>query len=89
MFIKKIYNLFKKDLFLIPRSITGKGLRDTLKIFKKIFPRLKIKKIKSGKKVETKEASRTYGSGKSFGRGLPKPKAAPRHLKEEVIELRT
>jgi len=45
--------------------------------------------IKSGKKVETKEASRTYGSGKSFGRGLPKPKAAPRHLKEEVIELRT
>jgi hypothetical protein len=45
--------------------------------------------IKSGKKVETKEASRTYGSGKSFGRGLPKPKTAPRHLKEEVIELRT
>ena len=45
--------------------------------------------IKRGKKVETKEASRTYGSGRSFGRGLPKPKAAPRHLKEEVIELRT
>jgi hypothetical protein len=45
--------------------------------------------IKKGKKVETKEASRTYGSGRSFGRGLPKPKAAPRHLKEEVIELRT
>ena len=45
--------------------------------------------MKKGKKVETKEASRTYGSGRSFGRGLPKPKAAPRHLKEEVIELRT
>jgi hypothetical protein len=45
--------------------------------------------IKKGKKVETKEASRTYGSGRSFGRGLPKPKAAPRHLKEEVVELRT
>jgi len=45
--------------------------------------------IKKGKKMETKEASRTYGSGRSFGRGLPKPKAAPRHLKEEVVELRT
>jgi len=45
--------------------------------------------IKSGKRVETKEASRTYGSGRSFGKGLPKPKAAPRHLKEEVVELRT
>jgi hypothetical protein len=44
---------------------------------------------KTYEKRETKEASRTYGSGRSFGRGLPKPKAAPRHLKEEVIELRT
>jgi len=49
-----------------------------------------FKPIKKGKKMETKEASRTYGTGRSFGRnGLPKPKAAPRHLKEEVVELRT
>jgi hypothetical protein len=29
------------------------------------------------------EASRTYGAGKRFGRGLDKPKAAPRHLHQE------
>ena len=35
-------------------------------------------------KEETKEASRTLGNGKRWGRkGLDKPKAAPRHLKVE------
>lgn len=42
---------------------------------------------KESKKSETKEASRTYGSGKYFGKkGLPKPKAAPRHLKVESVD---
>ena len=41
---------------------------------------------KNVKKSETKEASRTLGSGKYWGReGLPKPKAAPRHLRKESI----
>jgi hypothetical protein len=39
------------------------------------------------KKTETKEASRTLGSGKRWGRkGLNKPKAAPRHLKVESVD---
>jgi len=39
------------------------------------------------KKTETKEASRTLGAGRRFGRnGLPKPKAAPRHLNVESVE---
>lgn len=43
-----------------------------------------VDKKVEGKKVETKEASRTLASGKAFGKkGLPKPKAAPRHLKVE------
>ena len=38
-------------------------------------------------KRETKEASRTLGNGKYWGReGLPKPKAAPRHIRKESIE---
>ena len=46
----------------------------------------KMKKVE-GKKVETKEASRTLGNGKYWGReGLPKPKAAPRHLRKEGTE---
>jgi hypothetical protein len=41
--------------------------------------------MKTPKKIETKEASRTLGNGKYWGReGLPKPKAAPRHLRESV-----
>jgi len=44
-------------------------------------------KMKSVKKVETKEASRTLGTGRYFGKkGLPKPKAAPRHLRVESVE---
>jgi hypothetical protein len=39
------------------------------------------------KKEETKEASRTLGNGKRWGRnGLDKPKAAPRHLRVESTE---
>jgi len=39
------------------------------------------------KKTETKEASRTLGTGRRFGKhGLPKPKAAPRHLNVESVE---
>jgi len=42
------------------------------------------KKLKNVSKEETKEASRTLGSGRRFGRaGLDKPKAAPRHLYKE------
>jgi len=46
----------------------------------------KMKKVE-GKKTETKEASRTLANGKYWGReGLPKPKAAPRHLRKEGTE---
>ena len=51
MSIKKYYNLAKFKLFPICRSITGKGIRKTLKIIKDELPELKIKSIKSGKKV--------------------------------------
>lgn len=47
---KKIYQ-FAKKIFPIHRSITGKGLRETLKEIKKINRVLKIKSIASGKKV--------------------------------------
>ena len=47
---KKIYNLAKL-IWPIHRSLTGKGNRETLKIFKKICNKLKIIEIKSGKKV--------------------------------------
>lgn len=49
--IKKQYQLAKKILFPINRSITGKGILKTLKIIKSNFPMLNIKKIKSGTKV--------------------------------------
>ena len=49
--MRKYYNLAKKQLFPLCRSLTGKGTRETLNIIKKNFPALKIKKIKSGKKV--------------------------------------
>jgi len=39
------------------------------------------------KKIEATEASRTLGNGKYWGReGLPKPKAAPRHLRNESVD---
>ena len=49
--MKKYYNLGKHRLFPICRSITGSGIRKTLKIIQKEFPKLKIKNIKSGTKV--------------------------------------
>ena len=49
--VKKFYELGKNKLFLLNRSITGKGVRQTLGIIKKKFPTLRIKKIKSGTKV--------------------------------------
>ena len=51
MTIKRYYSLAKTELFPICRSITGDGVRQTLKIIKKSFPKLKIHKINSGKKV--------------------------------------
>ena len=51
MSIKKFYNLGKNELFPICRSITGNGVRKTLKIIKKNFPKLKICEVASGTKV--------------------------------------
>jgi len=47
----KYYNLSKYILFPINRSITGSGVKKTLRIIKKEFPDLKIKKATSGTKV--------------------------------------
>tara|TARA_B100000963_G_scaffold360524_1_gene391725 strand:+ start:13110 stop:14375 length:1266 start_codon:yes stop_codon:yes gene_type:complete len=41
---------FCKDLYQIPRSLTGKGVVETLKYIQKIIP-LEIKQVKSGTKV--------------------------------------
>ena len=49
--MKKFYDLGKDILFPICRSLTGNGVRQTLKIIKKNFPVLKIKKIKSSTKA--------------------------------------
>ena len=51
MTIKKYYNIAKKKLFPITRSLTGDGVKKTLNIIQKEFPKLKIKKFKSGTKV--------------------------------------
>ena len=51
MTINKFYNIAKKEIFPICRSLTGIGVRKTLNIIKKEFSNLKIKKIKSGSKV--------------------------------------
>ena len=51
MSLKKYYNIAKKKLFKLNRSITGKDLRATLRIIKKEIPNLKIKKVKSQQKV--------------------------------------
>ena len=45
--MKKFYELGKKTLFPICRSLTGDGVRKTLKIIKSEFPNLVIKRIKS------------------------------------------
>ncbi len=49
--IKKYYNIAKTKLFPLNRSLTGKGVKETLNIIKSEFPKLKIKKFKSGTKV--------------------------------------
>ena len=46
----KIYNLVSK-LFPINRSLTGEGVRETLKIISSHIPNLKIKSVPSGTKV--------------------------------------
>ena len=46
MKIKEIYKLGKNDLFPICRSLTGLGNLKTLRIIKKKFKILKIKKFK-------------------------------------------
>ena len=46
----KIYS-WAKDLFPLHRSITGEGLRKTLKYLKNKVPEMKIHSIKSGQKV--------------------------------------
>jgi len=51
MTINKYYNIAKTKLFPITRSLTGNGVKKTLKIIQKELPKLKIKKIKSGTKV--------------------------------------
>ena len=51
MELKKLYNLAKNSLFHLNRSLTGLGTKKTLRIIKTNIPDLKIKKIKSGKKV--------------------------------------
>ena len=43
--------MLKTKLYPLNRSLTGRGVRSTLSIIKKEFPKLKIKKIKAGKKV--------------------------------------
>ena len=50
MLNKKLYDLAKK-LFPIHRSLAGSQNRKTLKLLKKIYPKLKIKGYDSGKKV--------------------------------------
>ena len=47
---KKIFDLIKR-LYPICRSLTGNGNKKTLNIIKKIIPKLKILKFKSGTKV--------------------------------------
>jgi len=51
MEINRYFDIAKKLLFPLHRSITGIGTLDTLKIIKKNFKGLKIKSIKSGTKV--------------------------------------
>ena len=47
----KFLNIAKKHLFNLNRSLTGKGVYETLKIIKKQFPKFKILSINSGTKV--------------------------------------
>ena len=51
MYLNKYYNLAKNILFPICRSISGNGIKKTLKIIKSQLPKLKIYHAKSGTKV--------------------------------------
>ena len=51
MIIKKFYNLGKNELYPLHRSITGNGVRKSLRIIKKYFPKLKVVEVASGTKV--------------------------------------
>jgi len=51
MYLNKYYNLAKNILFPICRSISGNGIKKTLKIIKSQLPKLKIYQVKSGTKV--------------------------------------
>jgi len=51
MYLNKYYNLAKNILFPICRSISGNGIKKTLKIIKTQLPELKIYQVKSGTKV--------------------------------------
>ena len=51
MSIKKFYNLVQKKFYPLNRSLTGLGIKKSLNLIKKEFPKLKIIKLKSGKKV--------------------------------------
>lgn len=50
MSLEKYYKLSKTKLFYLNRSLTGFGTKKTLKLIKKEFPELKIKKVRSGEK---------------------------------------
>ena len=50
-FLKKNYLLAKNKLFPICRSITGNGIKESLFLIKKKFPKLKIRRIKSQQKI--------------------------------------
>lgn len=68
----------------------GKGPKFTYEEGEHMDSTKGMKDVKFSKK-ETKEAARTLGNGKRWGKpGLPKPKAAPRHLnlESEVRSLR-
>ncbi len=51
MVVKKYYQLGKNSLYPICRSLTGNGVRKTLRIIKKELPKLKIKSIASGSRA--------------------------------------
>ena len=51
MLTNKYYDIIKNKVYPLATSITGKGTRKFLKIIKYQFPKLKIYKINSGKKV--------------------------------------
>jgi len=65
----------------------GENLDGEFKIKPKHKKETKVGMMSQPKKMETKEASRTLGNGKYWGReGLPKPRSAPRHLRVESVE---